>query len=113
MSSINWSTQCPCGHKMEGRIKKPTLMEHRSKTIRCIECASVFLMVCWRVKGADNRLIKTDFEEVRLSEKARNTVSKRISSKAKFAKAKVLNAIGIEPKPDKTVVETQMDLGEE
>jgi hypothetical protein len=111
MALMSTWTECPCGQKLQSRMKKPTWYEHSIAKLVCKVCGSRFLLSCVREKSEDgSRVFRSHIDILELSDEAKQIVSSRASFKAKKAVAQVKNAIGLDPfANDGDIVETKLD----
>lgn len=110
MAKMNFQTVCPCGAKVSGSVKKPNRFANAFTKVNCAECGSRFLLTCMikkEVKG--RRVFMTQIDLLEISDETKQKLSGELGVKAKAAVARVKNSFGIEPKPDKSVIETEMD----
>ncbi len=109
MAKINFSTVCPCGAPLSGRIKKPTLLENPIAKMTCKCGTRVMIQLIRNKTQANGRTFKTDLEILELSQAAEDKIKANPIFQAKRALLKAANAVGFEQGPDKTVIETEMD----
>lgn len=110
MALLNVSSVCPCGEKVEGKARKPTYFTNSVAKLKCESCSSRFMITCVRDREIKGRRSFTSFVDILfLSDEAKQVQSSKIQTKAKTLGAKALNAVGIKPKPDTSVVEVEMD----
>lgn len=110
MAKLNFNTLCPCGAKVSGSVKKPNRFANAFTKVNCAKCGSRFLLTCFinkEIRG--RRVFMTQIDLLEVSDETRQQLSGELGVKAQVAVARVKSSLGIEPKPDKSVVETEMD----
>lgn len=107
MAKIGYETVCPCGERLAGHMKKPTLIERSVAPIKCRVCGSRFLMVSQRIRGEAGRLINTEIEIIELTTVAKKAIESKLPGPIRAAAIK----IGLIRVPDTStaIVETEMD----
>jgi DNA-directed RNA polymerase subunit RPC12/RpoP len=111
MARINFETRCPCGWRILGSMKKPTLLERSVAPIKCASCGSRFLMVSKRISGEKGRLLHTEIEIIELSKRAKEAIESKLPGPIAITAKKVAKFLGVDPNPDTSasIVETEMD----
>lgn len=110
MSKLEFQANCACGKTLKTKVKKPTRFENSFTKINCRACGSRYMLTCKRdLENKRERVFTTFVDLLELGDETKQKLSAEMSVKAKLGVARVKNAFGIEPEPDKSVIETEMD----
>lgn len=90
MAKLSFTSKCPCGTEVKGKVKKPTWFENSFAKVNCQKCGTRFMLSCVRDKSTRDRVFTTHIDLLELSDEAHQIQSSKLSIKVKILKEKII-----------------------